>query len=118
MDGADLKVLENYWKDYHYHKREIDLLENAYSKKQLQNDKRYSRLLEIVNTIDTVLSELKVEHKDFANLRYLSEDADLYDWADVADELGITKAKAYKVRQYILRKTADKLGFVTRPIKV
>lgn len=78
----------------------------------LAEDKKYQNLKERVQAIDSVYSSLDTEMREFVEIRYFSDDAAYLDWEDVAVEIGITKSKAFKMRNKLIDETAKKIGWL------
>lgn len=78
----------------------------------LAEDERYQHLKKIVDTVEKVYSDLEREMKDFADERYFSDSAAYADWEDVAYEIGVTKPKAFRMRNQLIDLTAKKFGWL------
>ena len=78
----------------------------------LAEDERYQYLKKIVETIESVYTSLDREMKNFADERYFSESAAYADWEDVAYEIGVTKPKAFRMRNQLIDITAKKIGWL------
>lgn len=116
--NEDIKVIERYWKNYSLYKREVALCEKAYSKAALKDDKRYQRMLELITAIDTVYKNLEEPFQKFVQIRYWDDYSEILVWEEVADEMEITKAKAYKMRVFVMRETAEAIGYITEPVGI
>ena len=78
----------------------------------LAEDTRYQHLKNIIVAIENVYESLDEEMKEFADIRYLSKESNYYEWEDIADEIGVSKAKAYKMRNRLMDLTAERLGWL------
>lgn len=136
LSAAQNKTIEEYWtniKDYRKQLRfrEWELTENktidtnigggksnhisdttANKAILLAEDERYQYLKKVIAVIECTLLSLDDELREFAEVRYLSEDSGYYDWEGIADELGINRSKAYKLRNKLVDETAKNLGWL------
>ena len=83
----------------------------------LAGDERYQNLKKNVEAINYVIKEVSEDKKlrllrEFMEMKYISRESSYMDWDDVAIELGISKAKAYKLRNKLIDMTAEKLGWI------
>ena len=108
------KAIEEYWVSHTQYKKDLDAHTAMLQRKGLSDytkDARYNHLKKVVDAISYVTASLDEELKEFTEIRYLSEDAEFLDWDDVADALGVTRSKAYKLRSKLIAMTAKKLGW-------
>lgn len=83
----------------------------------LLGDERYQNLRKTVNAIDHVIRKVSEDKKqqtlrEFMEMKYISKDSNYLDWEDVAEELGVPKTKAYKLRNKLIDMTAKELGWL------
>lgn len=83
----------------------------------LLGDERYQNLRKTVNAIDYVIRKVSEDKKqqtlrEFMEMKYISKDSNYLDWEDVAEELGVPKTKAYKLRNKLIDMTAKELGWL------
>lgn len=83
----------------------------------LLSDERYQNLRKTVNAIDHVIRKVSEDKKqqtlrEFMEMKYISKDSNYLDWEDVAEELGVPKTKAYKLRNKLIDMTAKELGWL------
>lgn len=78
----------------------------------LAEDERYQYLKKIITSIDKVYNSLDEEMKEFADTRYFSSDSNYYEWEDIAYEIGVSKAKAYKMRNKLIDMTAKAIAWM------
>ena len=138
---AQSKTIEEYWSDIPSLKRQLnfrewELTENKQNDENvgggrsskisdptaqkaalLLQDERYQCLKMNVDAIDYVIKKVTEDKKqrllrEFMEMKYISKDSSYMDWDDVAIELNITKAKAYKLRNKLIDMTAEKLGWI------
>ena len=138
---AQSKTIEEYWSDLPSLKtqlkfREWELIENkkhdenigggrssnisdTTSRKAvlLMEDERYQNLKKNIEAIEYVIKKVSEDKKqrllrEFMEMKYISKESSYMDWDDVAIELNITKAKAYKLRNKLIDMTAEKLGWL------
>lgn len=138
---AQSKTIEEYWSDIPSLKRQLkfrewELTENkkndenigggrssnisdttAQQAMLLMEDERYQNLKKNVDAIDYVIKKVSEDKKqrllrEFMEMKYISKESSYMDWDDVAIELDITKAKAYKLRNKLIDMTAEKLGWL------
>ena len=136
LSQAQCKTIEEYWMNVDdYRKklkfREWELTENKATDENiggskgnqisdttankailLAGDEQYQHLKKVITVIERTLDNLDDELREFAEARYLSEDSSYYDWEGIADELGINRSKAYKLRNKLIDETAKKLGWL------
>lgn len=138
---AQCKTIEEYWSDIPSLKkqlkfREWELTENKTTDENiggskgnrisdttgnkailLVEDERYQNLKKNVEAIEYVVNKVTEDKKqrllrEFMEMKYISKDSNYMDWDDVAIELDISKAKAYKLRNKLIDMTAEKLGWL------
>lgn len=106
------KTLEEYWSKYKQYKRDLNTRMIVLKQNDFTKDARYNHLFQIVQAIEQVEASLDEVTKDFAEIRYLSDDAEYLDWDDVAAALGMTKPRTYNLRTKLIGLTAKKLGWI------
>ena len=139
---AQSKTIEEYWSDIPSLKRQLNFREwellhqhkeqdtnvgggrsgdisdtTAQKAMLLAEDERYQCLKANVDAIEYVIKKVTEDKKqrllrEFMEMKYISKDSSYMDWDDVAIELNITKAKAYKLRNKLIDMTAEKLGWI------
>ena len=138
---AQSKTIEEYWSDLpslkrQLHFREWELTENKRNDENigggrssnvsdttsrkavlLMADERYQNLKKNIEAIEYVIKKVSEDKKqrllrEFMEMKYISKESSYMDWDDVAIELNITKAKAYKLRNKLIDMTAEKLGWL------
>jgi RinA family phage transcriptional activator len=132
----DIQKLEDYWINIAEYKkqlrhRERDLLEgwveqdtnigggkaNTVSDTTgnkatiLADDLMYQNLKRIVNTIDTMYTELDKYQKTIVDMKYLAK-KDGYEWSHVGDKLNMSVQRVLRIRNNLIDETAKRLGFV------
>lgn len=141
LSTAQNKTIEEYWSDIPSLKkqlsfREWELTENRTVDENigggksnkisnptcdkailLLEDERYQNLKTNIDAIEYVIKKVSEDKKqrllrEFMEMKYISKDSKYLDWEDIADELGITKTKAYKLRNKLIDMTAEKLGWL------
>lgn len=141
LSVAQSKTIEEYWSDIPSLKqqlrfREWELTENKTTDENiggskgnrisdttgdkailLAGDERYQNLKKNVEAIEYVIKKVSEDKKqrllrEFMEMKYISKESSYMDWDDVAIELGITKAKAYKLRNKLIDMAAEKLGWL------
>lgn len=118
MNPEDVKVIEGYWKNHELLKRERNLLEKVYAADELNADIRYPKLVAILDAIEKVYGELNELFQRFIQVRYWEELSPTYEYSEVADILEVSVAKTYKIRTFVMTKTAKELGYITEPTKL
>lgn len=118
LNPEDVKVIEGYWKNHELLKRERNLLEKVYVADELNADIRYPKLVAILDAIEKVYGELNELFQRFIQVRYWEELSPTYEYSEVADILEVSVAKTYKIRTFVMTKTAKELGYITEPIKI
>lgn len=103
---ANTEILERYLKQYKELKKYVESATEA--EKQTEY---YKYRLCIVEGIDEVYPTLSEEMKCIVDGRYWYKDYEA-DWAELADELGITVSKARGLRDVIIRKISEAIGWV------
>lgn len=139
---AQSKTIEEYWSDIPSLKKQLNFREwellhqykeqdtnigggrsynlsdtTAQKAMLLAEDERYQNLKKNVDAIDYVIKKVSEDKKqrllrEFMEMKYISKESSYMDWDDVAIELDITKAKAYKLRNKLIDMTAEKLGWL------
>lgn len=139
---AQSKTIEEYWSDIPSLKRQLNFREwellhqhkeqdtnvgggrssdisdiTAQKATLLVEDERYQCLKTNVDAINYVIKKVTEDKKqrllrEFMEMKYISKDSSYMDWDDVAIELNISKAKAYKLRNKLIDMTAEKLGWI------
>ena len=136
FNDADLKKIEGYWinidklkKDLKF--REWELLhawkeqdenigggrssntsDTTFQKANaLVEDKVYCNLKNIVETLETLYTQLDDIQKRIVELRYWDKEG-CWEWEDIAEELNISRNKALNKRNALIDKTAEKLGWI------
>ena len=136
LSAVQNKTIEEYWtnldelkKQLRY--REWELLENKNTDENtgggkaniisdttankaiiLTTDERYQFLSKTISAVEKVYSALNEEMKEFADMRYRSKESNYLEWEDIAYELGVSKAKAFKMRNKLLDITASEIGWL------
>lgn len=114
----DVKVVEGYWKNYQLYKREVALCEKALSKSELKNDRRYQRMKELIAAIDLVYKNLSEQFQKFIQIRYWNKYSSTLEYAEVADELGVSLPKVFKIRVFVMKETAETMGYIAEPLNI
>lgn len=136
LSAVQNKTIEEYWtnldelkKQLRY--REWELLENKNTDENigggksniisdttankaiiLTTDERYQFLSKTISAVEKVYAALNEEMKEFADMRYRSKESNYLEWEDIAYELGVSKAKAFKMRNKLLDITASEIGWL------
>ena len=129
------KAIEEYWKNYKHYLKEADFRYWEVLQKQnhdtntgggrssnisdttgssavkLMNDVRYQHLKRVTKAVESVYETLDEEAKDIVNARYWNEDG-VIEWVDMKDYFFISRATVYRIRENIINKTAEKLGWL------
>ena len=129
------KAIEEYWKNYNAYRKEVDFRYWEVLQKQnhdtnigggrssnisdttssqamkLMNDVRYQHLKRVTKAVESVYETLDDDTRDIVNARYWNEDGVL-EWVDMKDHFFISRAKVYRIREFIINKTAEKLGWL------
>jgi len=119
----DVEILEGYWYNYRKHldnlrKRKFELLENKLhlseeeQNKILDNDPFHRNCLNVTSSVETVYNKADEQMKQFIMVRYWDKDTNLFEWGEVAEILGISRTKAYRMRKGLIGRTADEIGFI------
>lgn len=106
------EVIEQYWMMHTQYKKDLHTRMVELQQKGISDftkDMRYNHLKKVVGAIDQVTASIDEDLKDFAEMRYLSDDAEFFDWDDVANALGTTKPKAFNLRNKLVSITAKKI---------
>ena len=136
INDADLKKIEGYWinleklkKDLkfrewellHQHKEQDENIgggrasntsDTTFQKANtLVEDKVYNNLKNVVETLETLYTQLDDIQKKIVELRYWDKDG-CYEWEDIAAELNISRNKALNKRNALIDKTAERLGWL------
>lgn len=78
----------------------------------LVKDARYQYLQNVIKAVENTMAKLDDEMNEFVEMRYRSKESSYYEWEDIAYELGVSKAKAFKMRNKLIDMTALELGWV------
>lgn len=78
----------------------------------LAQDEQYQNSKRIIQAVEKVYNSSKDAVKEFADIRYFSEDSNYIDWDTVADEMRSTKPKLYGMRNQLIDRTARELGWL------
>lgn len=117
MQVDDVRTMENYWKNHHFFKYERDLLKKACTTKELKSNNRYQQLVVITNAIEKIYNELDESFKKFIDVRYWGEYSATLEYAEVADEIDVSLPKIYKMRTFVMIRTAEEIGYIGEPAK-
>lgn len=77
----------------------------------LSEDEHYRHLKNVVQAVDRVYNDLDEDSKTIVEMRYWCDD--VYEWEDIAFELGFSRSKVLRKRNRIIDKTAERLGLVS-----
>lgn len=136
LSRLDIQKIEQYWINHQDNKRKLKYREweilNPFEESDmntgggrsnkismptenkailLASDKLYQNLKYIVNTIESMYSELDHDFKTIVDMRYWDTDG-CYEWEDIADRLYISRHKVLRKRNILIDKTADMIGWV------
>lgn len=106
LKKVNTEVLERYFTQYKDLEKYIENATDA--EKQTEY---YKHRLQIVKGIDKVYSALTDEMKIIVQQRYWYKDYQA-DWAELADELGMSVNKTRAYRDIIIRKFSEAIGWV------
>ena len=130
----DIQKLEDYWINLSKYKKELkfrewELLNPHQAEEQvgsrsgkisdttgnraiiLVEDAVYQNLQRIINCIEKLSQELTEDERVIVNLRY-REKTDYFEWEDISQELGYSRRKVLKMRDNIIDRTAEMIGWV------
>ena len=79
---------------------------------KLTEDKLYQNLTTIIKAVEKLYKELDEDATSIVNMRYWCNSRDFLEWEDIAFELGMTRSKVLRMRNALLNKTADLIGYV------
>ena len=77
----------------------------------LAEDEQYQHYKKIVEAITSMYTELDDDLKTIVDMRYWDRDG-VYEWEDIADKLYISRNKVLRLRNLLVDKTAERLGWV------
>ena len=77
----------------------------------LAEDEQYQHYKKIVEVITSMYTELETDLKTIVDMRYWDRDG-VYEWEDIADKLYISRNKVLRLRNLLVDKTAERLGWV------
>ena len=77
----------------------------------LAEDEQYQHYKKIVEAITSMYTELDTDLKTIVDMRYWDKDG-VYEWEDIADKLYISRNKVLRLRNLLVDKTAERLGWV------
>ena len=103
---AEIGVLEKFITEYEDYKKYI---ENT--TEQDKQTPRYQHRLNIVEGVDKIYPLLTDEMKHIIKSRYWYKDYPS-DWAEVADDLYMKVSQVKKIRNVLIKKLADAIGWV------
>ena len=103
---AEIGVLEKFITEYEVYKKYI---ENA--TEQAKQTPRYRHRYNIVEGVDAFYPTLNDDLKKIIEMRYWYK-AYESDWAEIADELYMKVSRVRRLRDVIIRKFAETIGWV------
>nr|WP_309101818.1 hypothetical protein [Fredinandcohnia onubensis] len=106
MKKHDITILEGYWTRYEELKKELDLPDKN------ENQARKNNMKTIVEGLRRVYESAAEDIKTIIHMRYWDEEDNLFEWADIADELDYSISKTLRKRKRLLEMTAKEIGFV------
>lgn len=118
LEKYDIQKLESYWSNKKLLYKELKFREDelitlgttpSQSKNILMNDRKYQHIKTVIETIEDIYSTLDDDTKQIVDMRYKQ---DHNTWEDIAEELFMKKTKALRIRDKLLTKTAQLIGWL------
>lgn len=79
---------------------------------KLMEDKLYQNLLTVINSIERLYEQSDINTQRIVDSRYWNDDIYVYEWDEIADELGLSRSSVLRLRNSLLNKTAKEIGWV------
>lgn len=118
LQKYDIQKLESYWsnqkllhKELKFRESELITLKTTPSEARniLLNDRKYQHIKTVIETIEDIYITLDDDTKQIVDMRYKQ---DHNTWEDIAEELFMKKTKALRIRDKLLTKTAQLIGWL------
>ncbi|AMO32505.1 hypothetical protein J2D69_17805 [Lysinibacillus sphaericus] len=109
----EIDVLSSYWKNYKANKHRMKQREHEYGNSGLDSseDIFLQRISIITNAIESIYKEVDEDLKTIIDMRYWFKDGLASDWEVIADRLFISRNKVLKLHNWLIYKTAKRVGW-------
>lgn len=138
LDRHDIKKLEGLWINHEQNKKDLKYREwEIFSKNnddentgggansvrnigkptetlaiKLSEDNLYQNLVTITKAVESIYERSDVNTKSIVESRYWNDDIYVYEWDEIADELGLSRSSVLRLRNSLLNETAREIGWV------
>lgn len=138
LNRSDIQKLEEYWINHKENERRLKFREWELTSKasddentgagsnsvrntssetenlaiKLMSDKLYQNLLTITKAVNNIYKSCDEDMSLIVEMRYWDEDRNCYEWEEIADQLNMSRAKVLRLRNEILKETAELIGWV------
>lgn len=138
LDRHDIKKLEGLWINHEQNKKNLKYREwEIFSKNnddentgggansvrsigkptetlaiKLAEDNLYQNLVTITKAVESIYERSDINTKSIVESRYWNDDIYVYEWDEIADELGLSRSSVLRLRNSLLNETAREIGWV------
>lgn len=138
LDRHDIKKLEGLWINHEQNKKDLKYREwEIFSKNnddentgggansvrsigkptetlaiKLAEDNLYQNLVTITKAVESIYKRSDINTKSIVESRYWNDDIYVYEWDEIADELGLSRSSVLRLRNSLLNETAREIGWV------
>lgn len=79
---------------------------------KLAEDNLYQNLVTITKAVESIYERSDINTKSIVESRYWNDDIYVYEWDEIADELGLSRSSVLRLRNSLLNETAKEIGWV------